>query len=99
MRPSGEQMDVRVRVLGSFEVEGLAPRELGSRKARTLLKVLAIARGRPVSVGQLIERLWPDEDGAPSRPDEQVAVLVSRLRGVLGSERLVRTDAGHSLRY
>lgn len=92
-------MDVRVRVLGSFEVEGLAPQRLGSRKARTLLKVLAMARGRPVAVHELIERLWPDDEAAPGRPDEQVAVLVSRLRAVLGSDRLIRTPAGHSLRY
>jgi DNA-binding SARP family transcriptional activator len=92
-------MDVRVRVLGGFEVEGLAPHHLGSRKARTLLKVLALARGRPVAVDELIERLWPDDEEAPSRPDQQVAVLVSRLRAVLGSDRLVRTDAGHSLNY
>ena len=97
--PSGQQMDLRVRVLGSFEVEGLAPHKLGSRKARTLLKVLAMARGRPVGVDELIERLWPDDEGAPSRPDEQVAVLVSRLRAVLGSDRLIRTGAGYSLRY
>src|SRR5437879_5829114 len=98
MRRRG-QMDVRVRVLGGFEVEGVAPHQLGSRKARTLLKVLAMARGRPVAVDELIERLWPDDEGAPSRPDEQVAVLVSRLRAVLGSDRLVRTGAGLCLKY
>jgi DNA-binding SARP family transcriptional activator len=92
-------MDVRVRVLGELEVEGLTPHELGSRKARTLLKVLAVARGRPVAVDQLVESLWPDEEAGPSRPEEQVAVLVSRLRAVLGTERLVRTDAGYALLY
>src|SRR5438093_9107281 len=90
-------MDVRVRVLGEFEIEGLAPSQLGSRKSRTLLKILAVARGRPVAVDRLIEHLWPDDEAAPSRPEEQVAVLVSRLRAVLGSERLLRTDAGYKL--
>jgi DNA-binding SARP family transcriptional activator/tetratricopeptide (TPR) repeat protein len=92
-------MELRVRVLGGFEIEGFGAHQLGSRKARTLLKVLALARGRPVAVDELIERLWPDEEQSPSRPDEQVAVLVSRLRAVLGPDRLIRTDAGHSLRY
>jgi DNA-binding SARP family transcriptional activator len=93
----GERMDVRVRVLGEFEVEGCASHQLGSRKARTLLKLLALARGRPVAVDRLIECLWPDDEAAPSRPDEQVAVLVSRLRAVLGPGRLERTNAGYIL--
>jgi DNA-binding SARP family transcriptional activator len=92
-------MDVRVRVLGELQVEGLTPHQLGSRKARTLLKVLAVARERPVAVDHLVELLWPDEEAGPSRPDEQVAVLVSRLRSVLGTDRLVRTDAGYTLLY
>src|SRR5438105_1321882 len=92
-------MDVRVRVLGEFEIEGLAQQQLGSRKARTLLKILTLGRGRPISVDQLIERLWPEDDAAPNRPEEQVAVLMSRLRAVLGPERLPRSDAGYKLVY
>ncbi|HEY7938387.1 MAG TPA: BTAD domain-containing putative transcriptional regulator, partial [Acidimicrobiales bacterium] len=88
-------MDVRVRVIGGFEVEGLDAPRLGSRKARTLLKMLALERGRAVTAETLAERLWPDV--APANPTEQVRVLVSRLRGVLGAERLPRTDAGYAL--
>jgi DNA-binding SARP family transcriptional activator len=86
---------VRVRLLGSFEVEGVAERHLGSRKGRTLLKVLALSRSAPVSVDRIAEVLWGDEQ--PSRPADQVGVLVSRLRGVLGADRIVRTDAGFAL--
>ena len=86
---------VRVRLLGSFEVEGVPARDLGSRKGRTLLKVLALADHRPVSVDRIADVLWGDEQ--PSRPAEQVGVLVSRLRGVLGAERITRTDAGYVL--
>ncbi len=89
-------MGVRVKLLGTFEIEGLDPRRLGSRKARTLLKLLAVARGQPVAVDRVIECVWPD-DLAPSRPDEQVAVLVSRLRTVIGSDSLVKTSAGYQL--
>src|SRR5579884_2619802 len=88
-------MDVRLRVLGEFGVDGVEPIRLGSRKARTLLKVLALARGRPVSVDRLVDVLWPQ--GAPARPEDQVAVLVSRLRAVLGHHRLPRRDAGYAL--
>lgn len=86
---------MRVRVLGGFEIEGVRERDLGSRKGRSLLKVLAVARGRPVSVDRIADALWGD--ARPSHPTEQVGVLVSRLRGVLGSERIVRTDAGYRL--
>jgi DNA-binding SARP family transcriptional activator/tetratricopeptide (TPR) repeat protein len=86
---------VRVRLLGGFEVEGVAERDLGSRKARTLLKVLALAGGSPVSVHRIAEILWGDKQ--PSRPADQVGVLVSRLRRVLGAERIIRSDAGYVL--
>jgi DNA-binding SARP family transcriptional activator len=85
---------LRIRLLGGFEVEGLAPAALGSRKARTLLKRLAVEAGSPVAVDALVDALWPDA----TDPDNQLAVLVSRLRKVLGSERLVRGDAGYQLR-
>lgn len=87
---------MRVRVLGGFSVDGVAERELGSRKARGLLKVLAVARGAPVSVERLVDVLWGE--APPARPTDQVGVLVSRLRGVLGAERIVRSDAGYAIR-
>ena len=86
---------LRVRLLGPFEIEGVESQRLGSRKARTLLKILALARGRPVAVDFLVECLWPE--GMPAQPAAQVAVLVSRLRAVLGTDRLVRSDTGYAL--
>lgn len=86
---------MRFRVLGGFGVEGITEHDLGSRKARTLLKVLVLARGSPVSVDALADVLWADH--LPARPADQVGVLVSRLRGVLGADRLLRSDAGYSL--
>jgi DNA-binding SARP family transcriptional activator len=86
---------LRVRVLGGFEVEGIATPRLGSRKARTLLKVLVLARSKPVTAELLADCLWPD--GLPTRPADQLAVLVSRLRSALGSDALVRSDAGYAL--
>lgn len=88
-------IELRVRVLGGLAVEGLSEPDIGSRKGRSLLKVLALARRAPVSSDRLAEILWGDEP--PSRPAEQVGVLVSRLRGVVGSDRVVRTDAGYLL--
>jgi DNA-binding SARP family transcriptional activator len=87
--------EIRVRLFGGLEVEGVTEKELGSRKARTLVKLLALARGSPVSADRIVDALWGD--AAPARPLDQVGVLVSRLRPVLGAERLRRTDAGWSL--
>jgi DNA-binding SARP family transcriptional activator len=86
---------VRVHVLGAFEVEGVSERGLGSRKGRTLLKLLVLARGRPVPLGRTCDVLWGDHP--PSRPADDVSVLVSRLRGVLGPDRIRRTDDGYAL--
>lgn len=86
---------MRIRVLGGFAVDGVPERDLGSRKARTLLKVLALARGAPVSVDRLTDVLWAGE--MPARPADQVGVLVSRLRRVLGADRIIRTESGYRL--
>ena len=88
---------MRIRLLGGFSVDGISDRDLGSRKARTVLKVLAVARGTPVPVERLVDVLWGDNQ--PARPTDQVGVLVARLRGVLGADRIARSDAGYALRF
>lgn len=62
---------------------------------RTLLKLLALGRGAPVHLDRLVEGLWPQQ--MPARLSDEVGVLVSRLRSVLGAQRLRRTEAGWSL--
>ena len=101
-RVGGKRLDrgmqsLSVRVLGEFEVDGVEPSALGSRKGRALLRLLALARGQAVSADALALALWGD--ALPSRPADQVAVLVSRLRGVVGRDRLEHTDVGYRLRY
>ena len=64
--PPPEDWPVRVRVLGSFEVEGVPARALGSRKGRTLLKVLAVAAA-PAGVGRSHRRRC--SGATTSRPD------------------------------
>jgi DNA-binding SARP family transcriptional activator/tetratricopeptide (TPR) repeat protein len=99
MAPAAEDhappLALRVRVLGGFAVEGIEERALGTRKARLLLKRLAVASGRPVAPGDLAIAVWGDD--LPQKPNDQLSVLVSRLRSVLGAERLPRTDAGYQL--
>jgi len=100
MAPAGDDHAappaLRVRVLGGFAVEGVEERALGTRKARLLLKRLAVAQGRPVPAEELAAAVWGAE--LPAKPNDQVSVLVSRLRSVLGTARLARTDAGAQAR-
>src|ERR1700712_2191106 len=86
---------LRVRLLGALQVEGADPARLGRRQVRKLLKVLALYHDRHVGLDRLADCLWGDDP--PARPADQISVLVSRLRGVLGVDRVRRNDAGYLL--
>src|ERR1700759_2548568 len=85
-----------VRVLGEFSVDGVEPQALGSKKARLALQHLALGAGQVVPSDVLVDALW--ERDAPARPGDQLAVLMSRLRSVLGKERIEHRDGGYLLR-
>ncbi|MFS8200584.1 AfsR/SARP family transcriptional regulator [Streptomyces sp. CWNU-52B] len=63
---------------------------LGSLKERCVLGILLYARGDPVSVDTLVERVW-DEDELPAAPVEVLRTYLSRLRTRL--HRAVGDDA------
>jgi len=84
-----------VRVLSDFAVDGVEPQAFGSRKARLALQLLALAEGQVVPSDVLIDALWADTP--PARPDDQLAVLMSRLRSVLGRDRIQHRDSGYLL--
>jgi class 3 adenylate cyclase/DNA-binding SARP family transcriptional activator len=79
---------LRLRLAGRFAVErggeAVPEADLGSRKARLLLKVLAARRGDTVPMDEIVDVLWGTD--APAKAEANVATLVSRLRGVLGSD-------------
>lgn len=85
-----------VRVLGDFGVDGVPPQALGSKKARLALHLLALGAGHVVPSSALADALWPE--AGPRRPDDQIAVLMSRLRSVLGRDRIEHRDGGYLLR-
>lgn len=95
MRPVPSPDAVRVRVIDGLSVDGFAERDLGSRKARIALRMLGIAQGRGVSIERLADILWRDDQ--PSDPPAQIAVIMSRLRRVLGGTRILHSDAGYAL--
>lgn len=86
-----------VRLLGEFGIDGYAQGAFGSKKARLALQLLAMAQGDAVPADVLADVLWGD--AAPARPDDQLAVLMSRLRAVLGRERIGHRDGGYVLHY
>jgi len=90
---------VELRLAGTFRVvrDGtqLTDGEIGSRKSRTLLKLLAVERPGLVTVDRIVEILWPDE--RPAAPEQNVATMVSRLRAVLGAELIQGGRAGYRL--
>ncbi|WP_020523920.1 ATP-binding protein [Catelliglobosispora koreensis] len=88
-------MVLRVRLLGGLDIEGVEFAQLGSRKARTLLARLALGRGSSIAADALTEIIWPVDP--PKRSADQLSVLVSRLRSVLGAQALPRVGRGYAL--
>ena len=89
---------VELRLAGTFRVirDGteLAEGEIGSRKSRTLLKLLAVERPAAVSADRIVDVLWP---ARPTAPEQNVATLVSRLRAVLGADLIQGGRSGYRL--
>jgi len=82
------------RVLGGIAAGEQA---LSRRLERELLGLLVAARGRPVSVDQVLEELWDEDAGRAA-----VQVVVSRLRARLdpagrGPRGIAGTPAGYQL--
>jgi DNA-binding SARP family transcriptional activator len=90
---------VELRLAGTFRVvrDGteLTDGEIGSRKSRTLLKLLTVERPGLVPVDRIVDVLWPAE--RPAAPEQNVATLVSRLRAVLGADFIQGGRAGYRL--
>jgi predicted ATPase/DNA-binding SARP family transcriptional activator len=87
---------LEIRLLGPFEVAaGGRPAEISGSKRYALLALLALRRGRVVSVDELIDALWGEQ--LPSAPRNALQHHVARLRAVLGQETIVASDDGYAL--
>ena len=62
----------------------LSGTDLGSRKARTLMALLATHRGQLLPLDRIADVLWPAD--VPADPGANVSTLVSRMRRLLGEE-------------
>jgi len=88
---------VEYRVLGPLEVrEGDRSLPLGGAKQRALLALLLIDANRVVSRDRLIDELWGDRP--PDTAVQTVQVYISRLRKLLGDERIETRAQGYALR-
>jgi DNA-binding SARP family transcriptional activator len=90
---------LRLQLFGWFSVcrggRVLTAAQVGSRKARRLLALLAVQRNQPVTIDRITEALWAT--GPPLRPERNVATMVSRLRAVLGADVVVGGRIGYRL--
>lgn len=97
--PASPDQAVAITLAGAFTVTRggvpLVGAGLGSRKARSLLKILAIERARVIAVHRIIGVLWGDQP--PARAAENVATLVSRLRRELGRGAIEGGRDGYQL--
>jgi predicted ATPase/DNA-binding SARP family transcriptional activator len=87
---------LEIRVLGPFEVvaEG-RPAEISGSKRHAFLALLALRRGRVVSVDELIGALWGEQ--LPAAPRNALQHHVARLRAALGQETIVASTDGYAL--
>ena len=87
---------MRVALLGPVTlVEGGRGVPVAGEKQRTLLALLALAPGEPVSAAALVDELWPG--AVPSDPTNALQARISAVRKVVGSDRVRSTAAGYVL--
>jgi DNA-binding SARP family transcriptional activator len=90
---------VRLAIVGSFAAsrDGIpvAGPDLGGRKARLLLKLLAVERGRTVPADRITAVLWAGQP--PASPADNIATLISRLRRALGDAVIAGSRPGYRL--
>jgi YVTN family beta-propeller protein len=88
---------VEFAILGPVEVrlEGRAL-QLGGRKERALLTILLLHANQVVSRDQIIDALWGENP--PRSVHQSLDSYVSRLRKVLGPDRLLRRPPGYVLK-
>ena len=89
-----------LRLLGPVELRlGDGPVELGPRKQRAVLAMLALRAGRTVPTDALIEGLWGEEP--PATAAKMVQLYISHLRPMLNGDsgaQIVTRDRGYQLR-
>lgn len=85
-----------IRLLGPLTVRSGPTSTVGlSGRLRSLLSVIALDVGEPVSVDTLADRIWGED--LPQSPRRSIQTLVTRLRYALGSTTVRTTTDGYVL--
>jgi predicted ATPase/DNA-binding SARP family transcriptional activator/tetratricopeptide (TPR) repeat protein len=86
-----------VGLLGGLRVtRGGAELPMTGARVRGLVVRLAVAGGRPVAPGLLVEALWPEDQ--PTDPVNALQSLISRLRRLLGGgDTVTQAEGGYRL--
>jgi DNA-binding SARP family transcriptional activator/ABC-type glycerol-3-phosphate transport system substrate-binding protein/energy-coupling factor transporter ATP-binding protein EcfA2 len=84
------------RILGPLEVddEG-APIPLGGRRQRTVLAALLVNANETVSTDRLVDQVWGEDP--PETARRSLQAYVSRLRKLIGEERISAIAPGYRL--
>jgi predicted ATPase/DNA-binding SARP family transcriptional activator len=88
---------MEIRVLGPFEMvtdDGQLV-DVGGHLPQALLVALALAEGHLVPADQLLDQMWP---GAGRGDRNRLQVHISRLRKILGGDRILTRAGGYSLK-
>lgn len=94
---TGEADGTQIRILR--EVDAIGPDgqvDVGGKRQRTVLAILALAAPSPVSIDRLMTGVWGDNP-PPSAPGT-LQSYVSRLRRALGADAIELSSAGYALR-
>jgi DNA-binding SARP family transcriptional activator/tetratricopeptide (TPR) repeat protein len=96
LRTADGDMPLTVALLGPLMVSVAGrPVAVTSERLRSVLAVLALSVGEPVSVGRLAAAVWGDDQPADAR--SAVQVYVARLRNVLGQAAIRTVTSGYLL--
>jgi DNA-binding SARP family transcriptional activator/tetratricopeptide (TPR) repeat protein len=83
---------MRIQVLGPVRGwQDAAEIDLGTTGQRTVLGLLVLAEGQPMSIAELVDAMWPQRP--PSTATNVVQTHVSRLRRILEPDRSPRTPS------
>ncbi len=96
-RTTSRREALEFRVLGPLEVldAGGQALALGGQKQRAVLAVLLLEAGRVVPTEVIVDRLWGEEP--PPTAITSLQNTISRLRKLLGQERLLTKPPGYAI--